>query len=145
MPLKLTPAQKKKVFHLPVEQAVFIPSTMGIDKQISKAQMRKRIKEVETYFSKRFGGFTAVSGNGGFFSTEKNKLIKEPVVEVTSFATEKAFKNNKQDVLRKMSAWSKMWGQEAIGYEHEGDLYFIEKGLPRKRKAKLKARLRKRK
>ncbi|KKL58871.1 hypothetical protein LCGC14_2220950, partial [marine sediment metagenome] len=38
--LNLTPEQRKRTFHLPIRQSVFVPSTSGIksQKRISKAQ-----------------------------------------------------------------------------------------------------------
>jgi hypothetical protein len=134
MALNLTPAQRKKTFHLKVEQAVLVPSTKSGDKPVSKAVMQKRVANVRKYLSKKFGGYTSVKGVGGYYSDDKKKIIKEKVVKVTSFATPQSFKKNKDALLVKLSQLSKKWGQESMGYEHEGDLYYVSRGLKRKRR-----------
>jgi len=132
MPLKLTPAQRKKMFHLEVEQAVLVPSTKAGQKKVKPATMQRRVAEVRKYLSRKFGGYTSVRGVGGYYSDKKKKLIKEQVVKVTSFSTRKSFNKNKDAVLRKLSQLSKKWGQESMGYEHEGDLYYVSAGLKNK-------------
>lgn len=132
MPLKLSQAKKKTTFHLPIEQAVFVPSTR-LDKPVSKKVFEKRIQKVKKFLSKKFGGYTAVRGAGGYYSTEKHKVIQEPVVIVESFSTKKAFNKNKKALMKKLGEWRRNWEQESIGYEHEGDLYYFEKQKRRKK------------
>ena len=143
MGLKLTPRQKKRSFHLPVEQAVIVPSTQGKTKGISDTKLRTRVNEVKKYLSNKFGGYTAVKGQGGYYSKGKG-LIQERVVKVVSYAEEDKFKKNKPKLIKKLGAWRKKWGQENIGYEHEGDLYYFSKGIESARsKKKISPSLRK--
>jgi hypothetical protein len=123
--LKLTKAQKKRTFHLPVEQVIYVPSTTKADKKIPDAVLKKRVQNVRKYLSQKFGGYTSVRGTGGYYSDKKNKLIKEKIIKVTSFAEKSAFNKNKNAVLKKLSSWGRQWGQESVGYEHEGDMYYI--------------------
>lgn len=125
-----------KVIVSKVEQAIIVPSTQGGDKQISPVKMKKRVDEVRGFLSKKFGGYTSVGGVGGWYSGNRHKLIKENVVVVTSFATEKDYKKNKHLVAKKIMSWGKKWGQDEVSYEREGDLFRYDT-----RKKKLKARL----
>ena len=127
MKLKLTPAEKKKVFHLDVEQAIYVPSTKNGDKPISKAEHKKRVNEVRKYLSQKFGGYTSVKAVGGYYSEPKKKVIQEGVVKVTGFAKKGVFKRNEKIIKKQLGVWSNEWGQESMGYEHEGDLYYFPK------------------
>jgi len=125
MSLKLTKAQKKRMFHLPIEQVVYVPSTTRTNKNVSNEILKRRVREVRKFLSKKFGGYTSVQGIGGYYSNDKKKVVKERVVKVTSFAEKSDFNKNKKAVLKKLSSWGKQWGQESVGYEHEGDMYYI--------------------
>jgi hypothetical protein len=113
-----------KMFHLPYEIAVYVPSTKDVDKNITASELRARVKEVEKYLAETFGGFTSAEKVGGYLSS-KSSIITEKVVPVTAFATRDSFRENKSKLINKMSVWAKMWGQEAIGFEFEGDLYYV--------------------
>jgi|TARA_R100001530_G_scaffold109442_1_gene76837 hypothetical protein len=145
MKLGLTPKQKKDVFILDVEQAILVPSTAKADKKIPDAKFKSRVAEVRKYLSQKFGGYTSIKGVGGYYSEPKRKVIQEKVTKVTGFATTQDFKKNKPALIKQLGAWGKEWGQESIGYEHEGDLYYFPQAKKNKRKAKLKAKLRRKK
>jgi hypothetical protein len=125
--VNLTPDQKKRTFHLPVQQSIIVPSTSGVKEQrnISQAEMNKRVNNVRTYLSNKFGGYTSVKATGGFV-LRNGKLVKEPVVKVTSFATKQAFKKNEADVVKQVGVYGRRWKQESVSYVNEGDLYIIE-------------------
>jgi hypothetical protein len=113
-----------KMFHLPYEIAVYVPSTKDVDKSITASELRARVKEVEKYLAETFGGFTSSEKVGGYLSS-KSSVITEKVVPVTAFCSLEDFSKNKAKLVNKMSIWAKMWGQEAIGFEFEGDLYYV--------------------
>ena len=125
--ITLTEDQKKRTFHLPVEQAVIVPSTSGVKNQtkISDARLNNRVNNVRRFMATRFGGFTDVKETGGFV-LRNGKLVKERVVKVTGFATKEAFRKRQPEVIKQVGAWGKKWKQESVGYEHEGDLFIIE-------------------
>ena len=125
MALKLTKAERKRVFALPVEQAVLVPSTIHGDKVISKMAQKRRIAEVKRFLSNQFGGFTSVSAKGGYYSKDKKKIIQENVAVVRSFATKKAYNHGIGKLKKKLRSWNKKWHQESMGYENEGDLYYF--------------------
>jgi hypothetical protein len=114
----------EKMFHLPMEIAIYVPSTKDVSNSITASELRTRVKEVESYLAETFGGFTTSEKVGGYLSS-KSSVIREKVVPVTAFATAESFTNNKSKLVNKMSVWAKKWGQEAIGFEFEGDLYYV--------------------
>jgi len=114
----------EKMFHLPYELAVYVPSTKDVDKSITASELRARVKLVEKYLAETFGGFTSSEKVGGYLSS-KSSIVTEKVIPVTAFATMDDFRKNKSKLINKMSVWAKEWGQEAIGFEFEGDLYYV--------------------
>ena len=114
----------EKMFHLPIEVSVYVPSTQDVDKVVSKSEMKLRVDEVKKYLATLFGGFSSSSVEGGFLASD-GKLVKENVERVVSFAPKEDFDKNKEALVQKASEWATKWGQEAIGLEHEGDLYYV--------------------
>lgn len=110
--------------HLPIEMSVYVPSTKNANIPISKSELSKRVNEVKEYLANLFGGYSSSQIIGGYASNE-GSLIQEDVVKVISFATKKAYEENKQKLIDKIANWSKLWSQESIGFELEGDLYYI--------------------
>ena len=121
---KFIEGKGKDVFHLPVQQAVYVPSTKEKNKPISKTEYNNRVKEVKTYLSKKFGGYTKVKGTGGYHDKEKG-LIQEKVGVVYSYAEKDKFRRNKGALVNQLGKWRNKWGQDSMGYEHEGDMYYI--------------------
>lgn len=113
-----------KMFHLPLELAVYVPSTQDVDKVISESELEARVDEVSKYLATTFGGFTKSERVGGFM-TSQSELVTEDVVPVVSFATKSDYEANKNKLVSKLSEWARKWGQEAIGFEFEGDLYYV--------------------
>ena len=113
-----------KMFHLPLELAVYVPSTQDVDKVISDSELDARVDEVSKYLATIFGGFTKSDKIGGFVSSQ-SELVTEEVVPVVSFATKQDYDANKNKLVTKLSEWARKWGQEAIGFEFEGDLYYV--------------------
>ncbi len=136
--IKLTKDQKKRTFHLPVEQAVIVPSTSGVKEQrkISNKEMTGRVNNVRRFLAKRFGGFTDVTARGGFILKD-GKIVKEKVVVVRAFATKKDFKDHQPELVKQVGKWGNSWKQESVSYENEGDLFIIEPPKESKSKPKV--------
>lgn len=124
--IKLTAEERKRTFYLPVENAIYVPSTYGVkdQKKISDKEMEKRVNEVRTYLSKKFGGYTSVEATGGFVLKD-GKLVKERVVKVTAFSTKREFNKDEPELINQVGRWGNKWKQESISYENEGDLFII--------------------
>ena len=117
-----------KMFQLPLEMVVYVPSTQDVDKVISVDKMDKRVDEVKEYLASKFGGYTSSDKLGGYVDSTGN-LVNEDVVQVTSFSTQEAYNENKEELIQQLAKWGKQWGQEAIGFEFEGDLMYVPQEL----------------
>jgi hypothetical protein len=116
----------KATFELPLELVVYVPSTTTADKKISDEEFESRIDYVETYLSDLFGGYSATEVEGGYVSDEKG-LIQEDVMKVTAFGQVDNFEDKFNQLLHQVKIWCEEWGQESIGFEFEGDLFYINK------------------
>lgn len=113
-------------FELPFELAVYVPSTAKADSVISQSEYSNRIDEVRAYLANLFGGYSSEGIDGGYVSDEKG-LIREDVTKVTAFAPKENFEEKLQKLVNKIKNWCYEWGQESMGFEFEGDLYYISK------------------
>lgn len=123
---------EKESFDLPLEMAVYVPSTEKANQIVSKRDFAKRIEEVQIYLSQLFGGFSSVDVEGGYESNEKG-LIQEDVTKVVAFANQDGFEDKFNTLMRKIVQWCKDWSQESIGLEFEGDLFYISENAKFKR------------
>jgi hypothetical protein len=117
--------KQNKMFHLPVEMAVYVPSTSNVSEMVSQKEMDSRVDIVKRTLANMFGGYTSANYIGGYMASN-GKLVNEKVVRVVSYATPESFKENKAKLMKQIAAWANEWGQEAIGYEYEGDLFYID-------------------
>ena len=117
-----------KMFHLPIELTVYVPSTKDVDKVITKREMNERVNEVKEYLGRTFGGFSASDVQGGFVASD-GELVNEDIIKVVSFAQKDDYEKHKEQLVNKITEWAEKWGQEAIGLEYEGDLYYVPEKL----------------
>ena len=117
---------------LPYEIAVYVPSTQDANKIVNRKEFQRRIDEVQKYLAELFGGFSANDVDGGYTSTEK-EVIQEDIYRVVSFATKEAAKSKFPQLIDQLSIWAGKWGQEAIGLEFEGDMFYVDKKTKLKR------------
>jgi len=113
-------------FELPMEMAIYVPSTDKANVIISKKEYQNRVEEVERYLSDLFGGYSAVSVDGGYVSDEKG-LIQEDVTRVATFGSTENFESKFTKIVNKVVDWCNNWGQESMGFEFEGDMFYIDK------------------
>lgn len=113
-----------KEFKFDKNFVIYVPSTSNVGDTISKAELDKRVNEVERFVANKFGGYTETETDGGYKSTS-GKIIEEDIVKVSVFAKANDWKKNEKSVISKVRRWAKKWGQEAIGFEYEGDLYYV--------------------
>lgn len=117
---------------LPYEIAVYVPSTQDANKIVNRKEFQRRIDEVQKYLAELFGGFSANDVDGGYTSTDK-QVIQEDIYRVVSFATKEAAKTKFPELIEQLSIWAGKWGQEAIGLEFEGDMFYVDKKTKLKR------------
>jgi len=111
--------------HFEIEQAVYVPSTSEINVKISEEEMNKRVAEVRQVLSNLFGGYTSVEAIGGYYDKDNSLLVVESVVKVTSYATMEKYKENSDKLIKYLERKRKKWSQDTMGYELEGDLYYL--------------------
>ena len=107
----------------PYELKIYVPSTTNYEGWIGAEEFKSRVEEVQSFLSKIYGGFTSLSGSGGYVS-DIYDLIEEPVVVVSAFASNEDYErtlDSLEDFLRDKQT---EWGQEVIGFEFEND-YFM--------------------
>jgi hypothetical protein len=116
----------EKEFKFDKNFIVYVPSTSDVNDTISKSEMKQRVKEVESYVANTFGGFTETETDGGYKSND-GSIVEEEVVKVSVFSSDKDWKEKENEVVLQVKKWANQWGQEAIGFEYEGDLYYIDR------------------
>ena len=116
-----------KEFKFDKNFVIYVPSTSNVGDKISNEELEERVNEVETYVANEFGGYTETDTDGGYKSTS-GEIIEEDIVKVSVFANNDDWNKNESKVVSKVKEWAKRWGQEAIGFEYEGDLYYIDEG-----------------
>jgi hypothetical protein len=109
---------------LQIQLVVMVPSTTHANRPIAQATMGGRITETKKFLSRLFGGYTSVKGEGGYYSKKKG-LIRENVVEVTSFAAKEVYHRRKPTFISWVQAKARAWGQESMGVIIENDLFQI--------------------
>lgn len=108
-------------FHLDDVVKIYVPSTYNVDQPIDNTPyVNKTLEE----FSRMFGGATAIEGTGSWLSDD-NKLVKEKVTIVYSFADVLKKKNINQVVAYAKSLKEEM-KQTSVSIEVNGKMYFIE-------------------
>jgi hypothetical protein len=110
--------------HFPIETAVIVPSTDKNQKIQDYKTQTKRVLQVRSFLAKRFGGYTSIRATGGFVSKKKG-LVKEPAYKVVSFSKVKDYNKHKPALVKQVKKWGKQWGQESMGVEWEGDLFYL--------------------
>jgi len=110
-----------------VEQVIYVPSTDSMQRTITVEELEERIQEVRYELSRLFGGYTSVEGIGGFVTDteEGEKLIEEPVIRVISYTTRDGFDEKSEELIDYLEAKRVEWGQISMGYEVEGDMYYL--------------------
>ena len=115
---------------LPVQIGIVVPST-NFDKKLSKKNYSKRVHSEKTYFSKLFGGNTAITEQGGYIAQgkkgSKKQLIEEDGTIVQANTTPEIYKKHKDKIASHIKSRQKEWKQETIGYSLEGNFYVYPK------------------
>ena len=114
-----------KEFKFDKNFVVYVPSTSDVSDKISRKELDSRVNEVKEYVANTFGGYTETETEGGYKSS-KGDIVEEDVVKVSVFSKNKDWKDKEYEVVKKAKQWAREWGQEAIGFEYEGDLYYID-------------------
>ncbi len=104
--------------------AVYIPTTMH-DQPASEQVVAYQREKVAEMLSRWFGGFTEITGMGGWYSEQTGKLIRETVYIVYAVAEAKAIKRIIPRLVEVARSIAVAMEQEAVAIEVSGETYFV--------------------
>lgn len=107
----------------PVEIKVFVPSTKNKRQPVSQAEFRRRVDSILRKLTNLFGSTTRVSGEGTY--NYRKRPISESVVTVETFTDHETYRKNQSKLHSYLLEKKKAWGQDSIGLEFEGEMFFI--------------------
>ncbi len=111
------------VVHLPIECVVYVPSTL-FDKRIPKRAFQKRISKTADELVRLFGGCRQTMVRGHYMD-RRGEIIEEDVAVLTGYGKSDRYLEKREQFLDWLLAKKKEWQQESIGFEFEGDLWYI--------------------
>ena len=114
---------KSKNMALTERVAIYVPSTLNIDKNIDNSIY---VNEVTSKLCKLFGGATSYNAMGSWFSDELKKVVTEDVTIIYSNCTSTQLENNIFQVWDIANELKNEMSQECISLEINGDLYFVD-------------------
>jgi hypothetical protein len=113
----------KGITHLPLECVVYIPSTDG-DRVISAEEFAVRRDQAADLLSSLFGGCRESMATGRYRAKD-GSLISEEVAVLTGFGDADDYERKRKEFLAWLIDKREEWGQEALGFEFEGDLWYL--------------------
>jgi hypothetical protein len=113
----------KGLTHLPLECVVYIPSTDG-DRVIDAAEFAARRDEAADMLSSLFGGCRESMASGRYRGKD-GEIVSEEVAVLTGFGDADDFERKRREFLDWLIDKRDEWGQEALGFEFEGDLWYL--------------------
>jgi hypothetical protein len=113
----------KGILHLPLECVVYVPSTR-FDDVISVEEFAARRQETAEQLVSLFGGCRE-SMAVGRYRAKNGEVIGEEVAVLTGFGQADDYERKRHDLLAWLIDKRDEWGQEALGFEFEGDLWYL--------------------
>lgn len=110
--------------HLPIECVVYVPSTTAESTPIPEEAFRARVEETAEALVDLFGGCRESSARGRYRDHDGNIVIEEVAV-LTGYGEADDYAAKRQRFLDWLIDKKGDWGQEAIGFEFEGDLWYL--------------------
>lgn len=104
---------------------VYVPSTRSGDIPIKESAFQRRIKETKNFLLKRFDGSSMHTQVGSYRMEESGKVINERVAVITIFTDRDNYYKYDQDIRWFVMKKKHSWGQESMGYEYNGKLFFV--------------------
>lgn len=111
------------IVHLPLECVVYVPSTRG-DHPITPEEFRARRDETATLLVSLFGGCRE-SMSVGRYRSRDGDIVAEEVAVLTGFGDAEDFAEKRRQFLAWLIDKRIEWEQEALGFEFEGDLWYL--------------------
>ena len=111
------------ITHLPLECVVYVPSTM-YDRTIDPDEFARRRDQTAELLVGLFGGCRETTAVGRY-RADDGTIIAEEVAVLTGFGEAGDFERKRHDFLAWLVDKREEWGQEALGFEFEGDLWYL--------------------
>lgn len=111
------------ITHFPLECVLYIPSTQG-DGTIPPEEFAARRDEAADLLSSLFGGCRETMASGRYRSKDGD-MISEEVAVLTGFGDAEDYERKRKEFLAWLIDKRDEWGQEALGFEFEGDLWYL--------------------
>ena len=109
--------------HLPVECVVYVPST-NFAQKISRRRFRERIQKTAEELASLFGGCRETIATGRYVD-RRGELIEEQVAVLVGYGQGDRYLEKREMFLDWLLKKKQEWRQESIGFEFEGDLWYI--------------------
>jgi hypothetical protein len=113
----------KGITHLPIECVVYVPSTQ-FDQPIGDEEFARRRDQTADILVSLFGGCRETLATGRYRSKD-GEIIAEPVAVLTGFGHAEDYETKRRQFLEWLIDKRQEWGQEALGFEFEGDLWYL--------------------
>jgi hypothetical protein len=113
----------KGITHLPLECVVYVPSTRG-SHTIDAAEFAARRDEAADLLVSLFGGCRESLATGRY-RADDGSIVSEDVAILTGFGDADDYERKRQEFLRWLIDKRDAWEQEALGFEFEGDLWYL--------------------
>lgn len=113
----------KGIVHFPLECVVYVPSTRGSVK-IGADEFRARRDETASLLVSLFGGCREAISTGRY-RADNGEIIAEEVAVMTGFGDAEDFGAKRRQFLEWLIDKRVEWEQEALGFEFEGDLWYL--------------------
>ncbi|MGH2693132.1 MAG: hypothetical protein ACRDHM_11655, partial [Actinomycetota bacterium] len=111
------------ITHLPLECVVYIPSTDG-DRVVDTEEFRTRRDQAADLLSSLFGGCRESLATGSYRAND-GTIVSEEVAVLTGFGDADDYERKRQEFLAWLIDKRDEWGQETLGFEFEGDLWYL--------------------
>lgn len=109
--------------HFPLECVVYVPSTQG-ERVMEAHEFAARRRETAALLVSLFGGCRESLAVGQYRSRE-GEIIAEEVAVLTGFGDADDYQRKRHQLLAWLIDKRDEWGQEALGFEFEGDLWYL--------------------
>ena len=113
----------KGITHLPLECVVYVPSTQN-SVSIDATEFAARRDEAADLLVSLFGGCRESLATGRY-RADDGSIVSEDVAILTGFGDADDYERKRQEFLRWLIEKRDAWEQEALGFEFEGDLWYL--------------------
>lgn len=111
---------------LPHHVTITVPSTKQVDEPQVPSEHARHVHDAMKFMADTFGGVTAVSGHGGYYSAAEQEHVFEPVTLVTSHHDGGGPSHGLPQVFDYARKLARTLGQESIAVTVNGTMHFVE-------------------